>query len=809
VLKTDQDNYQILLDPCPPAGSTLFLPTDLRNLKLQRRAIRQLREAPLPHHQGLLRLCEDPKKVRWPDVSPVDIREQEWRALIDSSRDGTIEQRAFVSKALGSRDFAFLEGPPGSGKTTAICEIIHQLVLKGKRVLLCASTHVAIDNVLESMCDDDSHVYAVRIGRVEKVDDRVQRTQLDERVKTLVATWKTRKEMGGYGDSELEAMAERTVVMAANLTCGTTMGIANHPLFRQRNEDQDGKNQRSWESSITSMPHWDVLIVDEASKTLIQEFLVPAMMAKRWIIVGDVRQLPPFTDRADLEANIRNIVDENKKEVFPPAHQRACLLLFRMRRKELRERGLRWLFVEPPEVLDWIEREVDKKSLHDITIARISTRKRLTEGTVRRVSLDQLRYGTPEALHVVASDWVLVDHDAIEDAAPYLPSNLLITKDLTADRLLSEDNSLFLRQSWWLRKRQRLTHSYHDRDFQYRTKSDGVETYADAQDCEQGWLQRHNFAQEITWRTTRLHELRRSRNERKRDPLRDEIEQLTPACANIKDSLEEIEDIGLPSILEVIQEGIGKERAKRVSSLTVGMGKARRREFDQRFERLRYQHRMHPDIASFPRDVIYQGQALQDANTIESRDLHVRWDFHPFDESCPRRLWVDVVGREQNGVNVDEIEAMKRILYRFISWAKKKGPPARKSPPVWQVACLCFYVKQELALSDMLREVTKDNRKTRFEVPDVHIELRCGTVDRFQGREADLVLLSMRNTRRVGFLDSPNRLNVAVTRARQQLVVFGNADYFGKRCRVAELQELVTKTYVIGDNQRRIDRGYR
>jgi superfamily I DNA and/or RNA helicase len=42
------------------------------------------------------------------------------------------------------------------------------------------------------------------------------------------------------------------------------------------------------------MPHWDVLIVDEASKTLIQEFMVPALMAKRWIVVGDVRQLPPF-----------------------------------------------------------------------------------------------------------------------------------------------------------------------------------------------------------------------------------------------------------------------------------------------------------------------------------------------------------------------------------------------------------------------------------------------------------------------------------------------------------------------------------
>lgn len=93
----------------------------------------------------------------------------------------------------------------------------------------------------------------------------------------------------------------------------------------------------------------------------------------------------------------------------------------------------------------------------------------------------------------------------------------------------------------------------------------------------------------------------------------------------------------------------------------------------------------------------------------------------------------------------------------------------------------------------MLRRVTGDDRHTRFTVGNV--ELTCGTVDRFQGREADLVLLSMRNTRRVGFLDSRNRLNVAVTRARQQLVIVGNAANFAE-CAIAELVELVNSSPV-------------
>ena len=73
--------------------------------------------------------------------------------------------------------------------------------------------------------------------------------------------WRKTPEMGKLGQAELEQMAERTIVMAANLTCGTTMGIVSHPLIRGRDEDL-----AIWDRPISTMPHWDVLIIDEASK---------------------------------------------------------------------------------------------------------------------------------------------------------------------------------------------------------------------------------------------------------------------------------------------------------------------------------------------------------------------------------------------------------------------------------------------------------------------------------------------------------------------------------------------------------------
>jgi hypothetical protein len=602
--------------------------------------------------------------------------------------------------------------------------------------------------------------------------------------------------MGKYCDDELEGMAERTVIMAANLTCGTTMGIVNHPLFRGRDEDM-----QVWERPICTMPHWDVLIVDEASKTLIQEFMVPALMAKRWIVVGDVRQLPPFADRADIVANLRDLVDENDKPVFPADHQRACLLRFRLIQRRLRQPGMRWLLVERPGVLEWIAREIEARPAPDLSLVRVVAKGGSSSGPVDVVTVDQIRAGKLEALLLAAADWVLVGDDLIGEVADLLPANLLVAEELWGTSgPLAEGNVLLMRQAWWLQRAGSLERSYQERKF----RREDVTTFSNAQACEADWLRRNALAQEIAWRLTRLHELRHSRNERERKRLRVDLDRLLPAAVSIAEPIAEIEDIGLPSILEVLQEGIGVDRAKRRSALTTGLKATRPADFAARFESLSYQHRMHPEIASFSREVIYEGQALRDANTIQIRDASLGWDFGQF---RARRVWAHIDGREQGGVNHDEIRAMAAVLRDFIAWARRKGPPSRDLPRAWEVACLCFYVKQERAISDMLREVTEDDRKTRFQVRDAPVEVVCGTVDRFQGRETDLVMLSMRNTGRVGFLDSPNRLNVAVTRARQQLVIVGHHDYFNE-CRISELEELARRTpKVAPDEVRRWKRG--
>lgn len=44
-----------------------------------------------------------------------------------------------------------LHGPPGTGKTTTVVEIILQEVKRGSKILACAASNIAVDNIVERL----------------------------------------------------------------------------------------------------------------------------------------------------------------------------------------------------------------------------------------------------------------------------------------------------------------------------------------------------------------------------------------------------------------------------------------------------------------------------------------------------------------------------------------------------------------------------------------------------------------------------------------------------------------------------------
>ncbi|MEF8780852.1 MAG: AAA domain-containing protein [Haloferacaceae archaeon] len=194
-------------------------------------------------------------------------------------------QNDAVNLAVRAEDCALIHGPPGTGKTYTIAEIVNALVADGQRVLLSAFTNRAVDNALEALRErsagrtDDAAGGAlggeiVRVGTETGVRGDMQDLRLVRR---------------GDPDDRAATLREASVVAATTAACGS----------RALREET-----------------FDVAIVDEASQLTEPGTLAAINRADRFVLVGDHEQLPPVV-RA--ENGLRTSLFERLVEEHPDA----------------------------------------------------------------------------------------------------------------------------------------------------------------------------------------------------------------------------------------------------------------------------------------------------------------------------------------------------------------------------------------------------------------------------------------------------------------------------------------------------------
>lgn len=173
------------------------------------------------------------------------------------------------------------------------------------------------------------------------------------------------------------------------------------------------------------------------------------------------------------------------------------------------------------------------------------------------------------------------------------------------------------------------------------------------------------------------------------------------------------------------------------------------------------QYRMHPDICDLV-NIFYDGR-LETLCKREEKEHNlglyngkaIAWIDMPLCDKYPAEIKRQSISRKC------EVDMIQQELAKILA-----------NNDEYKIGIITFYSAQAKLLNDMVRE----------NFPGDVYRIQVGTVDAFQGKEFDVVLLSIVRSnqekeprRRVGFLDNDNRLCVAFSRAKRLLVAVGDA----------------------------------
>lgn len=547
------------LDRRPASKQLQFLRID-GTLRRQQQAIKTLMYSPSLDHVALLKLFHDRSEI---SLDPAWEQHVDKWFVLTEERCGAEQQKQFVQKALGTPDFAFLEGPPGSGKTTTLCELVHQIAHSGKRVLFCASTHVAVDNLLEKITDKytkkptDSNIIPLRIGTSEKISGVTSGYKYEEFIGTIrekisnhlsSAKPKSRAQQALLSVISEGDTIQRMARDCANLVCGTTTGILQYPDLQD--------NQM-----------FDYMILDEASKTTFQEFLVPAVRAKRWIIVGDTKQLVPHTDQKYIELHANACLDERRAEVYHDVF--------------FAERGV--VLVAASEIVKESYRDRCKETSVKIQDAG---------GPVKGAGL------------FIGSSSSLAKMDAPTLKSIATKKNVVIRGyDAILDQLGRDSGKNEECRRLWAEIWQKSA-AADDRTWGAEIAWRLITLESDIALAGMG-----EGDDELQAGSKILKDID---SLMPRDDSRKEIEE----------RLDDVKKVALPSILHLLQHGYGPRSDDGI--MTKGMQED---DFEARHVLLQWQHRMHPEIAEFARNNVYMGKAL---NTHDAIRAARGWDYDAY-----------------------------------------------------------------------------------------------------------------------------------------------------------------------------------
>ncbi len=196
-------------------------------------------------------------------------------------------QREAFDKVLAGPDLVVVIGPPGTGKTTTITEIVRAAAADGGRVIICSRNNRAVDNVLGRL---PGELLAVRVGNevrvtAEGIPYLLQRQAADLRTQIINKSRRRLGDYGGLGDAQGWAaeFAQRNAALTAGRVgearalsgLGSARRAAGGPAAEEVDRLTQAHAERELEANRCS-----------ARLARLSQLSEQAAACSRWVIIG-------------------------------------------------------------------------------------------------------------------------------------------------------------------------------------------------------------------------------------------------------------------------------------------------------------------------------------------------------------------------------------------------------------------------------------------------------------------------------------------------------------------------------------------
>ena len=205
-------------------------------------------------------------------------REKNEEEVLDSEKYFNIEllpkQREAVVNSMSAKDYYLIQGPPGTGKSFVLgFTIIEEMLFLEHKVVIIGPNHMAINNTMQQVYKLASKIKNFPTANLIKVGQSYNRPQLKN----------------SEGEFAITNNLRLNVNYVNSFEGLWTIGLTPHSLYTSR-----GRGLVC-----------DTLIIDEAGQMTIPLALMGMIKAKKVILAGDHKQLPPIVSSEEVRKEMR------------------------------------------------------------------------------------------------------------------------------------------------------------------------------------------------------------------------------------------------------------------------------------------------------------------------------------------------------------------------------------------------------------------------------------------------------------------------------------------------------------------------